>query len=88
MRPEPRRRHSVPMSASNGDAGRVARVAVSLRGGAPERSHFLAEHEVVLVDGVAEPIEYDGRRYVFSHVRADVGYGSTDARVYVFSETA
>jgi len=75
------------MSTARRPGSFVARAAVSLRGGAPDRSHFLADHDVVIADGVATPIEYGGRRYVFSHTLVAAGYGPDDARdVYVFAE--
>jgi hypothetical protein len=63
------------------------RVSVSLRGENPGAQHFLAEFEIAIGDGGPAPIEYEGRRYVFSHKLVAHGYRSSGSEeIYVFTE--
>jgi hypothetical protein len=51
--------------------------------------HFLAEVEIALVDGAVQPMEYSGRRYIFSHTAVATGYRANVRQdLYVFRELA
>jgi hypothetical protein len=65
----------------------LRRVSVSLRRRGGPGAHFLADHPVEFHDGLAEPIDYAGRRYSYSHTNPGGGYDAATRReVYVFVE--
>ena len=65
----------------------LRRVSVSLRRRGGPGAHFLADHPVEYHDGLAEPIDYAGRSYSYSHTNPGGGYDAATRReVYVFVE--
>ncbi len=80
-------RGTVSLDAPERSLLEVRRVAVSLRRSDRAGPVFLADHQVQVRDGVPEPLDHEGRRYVFRRTTPTSGYrAGAQAEVYMFEE--